>query len=63
MTKEQGSLFKARSCIETVWGVLKERFGIIFNLARSPHGLFKHYFYSLVAYMLYSDGNLLLNKA
>jgi hypothetical protein len=60
MAKGLGSLFKARSCIETVWGVLKERFGIIFNPARNPRGLFRHYFYNLVAYMIYSDDYVLL---
>jgi len=55
--------FKTRSCIETVWDVLKERSGIIINRARSLQGLSRHYSYSLVAYMFYSDGHLLLHKA
>ncbi len=52
MTKEQARLFKMRSRIETVWGVLKERFNLMFNLARSTHGLFRHYFYSIVSFLL-----------
>jgi hypothetical protein len=52
MTKEQGRLFKVRSRIETVWGVLKERFNLIYTLARSTNGLFRHYFYSITSFLL-----------
>lgn len=52
MTKEQHASFKARSIIETAWGVLKERFELVFKLARSIHGLFRHYFYSLTSYII-----------
>lgn len=52
MTKEQKALFKERSIIETVWDVLKERFKIIYSLARSIHGLFRHYFYSIGSFLL-----------
>ena len=52
MTEDQGRLFRRRSAIETVWGVLKERYGLVFHLARNIIGLFRHYCYSLVSYML-----------
>jgi len=52
MTKTQANLFKSRSRIETVWGVLKERFNLMYNLSRSTHGLFRHYFYSLVSFLI-----------
>ena len=52
MTKEQGLLFRKRSIIETVWDVLKERYGLVFHLARSITGLFRHYGYSLLSHML-----------
>ena len=32
MTEEQGQLFRRRSIIETVWDVLKERYGLVFHL-------------------------------
>jgi hypothetical protein len=52
MTEEQGHLFKKRSIIETVWGVLKERYGLVYHLARNMTGLFRHYCYSLLSCML-----------
>ena len=55
MTEEQKYLFRKRSRIETVWGVLKERFNIIYHIARSPQGMFRHFFYSILSYMLYNS--------
>jgi hypothetical protein len=52
MTQEQGRLFRTRNCIETVWGVLKQRFELVYHLARSMDGLFRHYLYSIVSYLL-----------
>jgi hypothetical protein len=52
MTQEQGSLFKKRSIIETVWDVLKERYNLVYHPARNMTGLFRHYCYSLVSYLL-----------
>jgi len=52
MTKEQGHLLRKRSIIETVWDVLKERYGLVFHLARNITGLFRHYCYSLISNML-----------
>jgi hypothetical protein len=49
MTEQQGRLFRKRSIVETVWGVLKERFGLVFHLARNITGLFRHYCYSLLS--------------
>lgn len=60
MTSEQNRLFKNRSVIETVWGVLKERFNLMYNLARSTSGLFRHYFYSITSYMLEDLGRILI---
>lgn len=61
MTQKQGKLFKSRSIIETVWGVLKERFNLMYNLSRSTHGLFRHYFYSIVSYLFDSYNSRLLS--
>lgn len=52
MTKDQGTLLRKRSIIETVWGVLKERYGLVFHLARNITGLFRHYCYSLLSFLL-----------
>jgi hypothetical protein len=52
MTKEQAQLLRKRSKIETIWGKLKERFLLVYNLARSITGLFRHYCYSLLSYMI-----------
>jgi hypothetical protein len=52
MSEEQGRLFRERSIIETTWGVLKERFQLVYHLARNMTGLFRHYFYSLVSFLL-----------
>ena len=52
MTEEQSHLLRKRSIIETVWDVLKERYGLVFHLARSITGLFRHYCYSLISNML-----------
>jgi hypothetical protein len=47
MTQEQSHLFKSRSRIETIWGILKERFLLETNLARSLTGFFRHYVYAI----------------
>ena len=52
MTEEQGLLFRKRNIIETVWGVLKERYGLEYHLARNVTGLFRHYCYSLLSRMV-----------
>jgi len=52
MTEEQSLMFRKRSVIETQWGLLKERYGLVFHLARNITGLFRHYCYCLLSYML-----------
>lgn len=62
MTQEQKILFKRRSKIETIWGILKERFLLETNLARSITGFFRHYIYSISAWCtesLYKEDYLL----
>ena len=41
MSDGQKRLLRKRSVIETVWGVLKERCGLVFHLARTVTGLFR----------------------
>ena len=52
MTEHDGYLLRKRSIIETVWDVLKERYGLVFHLARNITGLLRHYCYSLLSNML-----------
>jgi len=52
MTDGQKRLLGKRNVIETTWGVLKERFGLVFHLARTVTGLFRHYCYCLLSRML-----------
>ena len=62
MTEQDAHLLRKRSIIETVWDVLKERYGLVFHLARNMTGLFRHYCYSLLSYMLkpFLSGPLML---
>jgi hypothetical protein len=50
MTDTQQHLLNLRQRVETVFSVLKLRFGIESTLARSPLGLFAHYIWSITAY-------------
>jgi hypothetical protein len=52
MSGEQKQLFRDRSCIETTWDVLKERFQLVYHLARGMTGLFRHYCYSIISFLL-----------
>jgi hypothetical protein len=52
MTEQDKHLLRKRSIIETVWDVLKERYGLVFHLARNVTGLFRHYCYSLLSSMI-----------
>lgn len=50
MTKTQHQLLKLRQRVETVFSVLKLRFGIESTLSRSDLGFFAHYVWSITAY-------------
>ena len=50
MTKRQHQILKKREMVETTWDILKDRLGIVTSLARSMIGLFRHYFYAILAY-------------
>ena len=43
---------KHRSIIESNWGTLKNNFHLEYHKARSIVGMFRHFFYSIVAYMI-----------
>jgi len=62
ISKKQYEMIKKRTRIETVWDVLKERYGLVLHLARSFTSLLRHYVYSLLSYTLQMNrySNLLL---
>ena len=64
MTIEQHEKLKKREIIETVWSVLKGNLSIVYTLARSVRGMFRHFFYSITAYFFRNikNGQLLLNE-
>ena len=43
---------KHRSIIESDWGTLKNNFQLEYHKARSIVGMFRHFFYSIAAYMI-----------
>ena len=43
---------KHRSIIESDWGTLKNNFQLEYHKARSIVGMFRHFFFSIVAYMI-----------
>ena len=43
---------KHRSTIESDWGTLKNNFQLEYHKARSIVGMFRHFFYSIAAYMI-----------
>ena len=43
---------KHRSIIESNWGTLKNNFQLEYHKARSIVGMFRHFFYSIAAYMI-----------
>ncbi|MCI6316460.1 MAG: hypothetical protein MR877_04770 [Spirochaetia bacterium] len=44
---------KHRSIIESDWGTLKNNFQLEYHKARSIVGMFRHFFYSIAAYIFY----------
>jgi transposase len=52
MTTTQHQLLKLRQRVETMFSVLKTRFGLENTLPRSPKGYFAHYIWCLTSYQL-----------
>lgn len=52
MTEAEHQLLKLRQNVETVFSVLKLRFGIETSLPRSPFGVWAHYIWCITAYQL-----------
>ena len=51
MTKEQFRLLRNRNIIENVWSVMKLNYNLIYHRARSVTGMFRHFFYSISAFL------------
>jgi hypothetical protein len=52
MSDGEWELLRWRGIIETDLGVMKERFELVYHLARSMEGLFRHYFYSISSFLM-----------
>lgn len=53
MSKEQLQLLHNRNIIENVWSVLKLNYNLIYHRARSVTGMFRHFFYSISAFLFF----------
>ena len=52
ISKEQFDAIEKRNIIETVWSVLKGSFCLVYTKARIVTGMFRHFFYSIAAFLL-----------
>lgn len=52
MTKWQDLFYKTRMTIELNFRSLKQFFGLVTSMPRSPNGYFAHYLYALTAYVI-----------
>lgn len=57
MTKEQFRLLHTRNIIENIWSVLKLNYNLIYHRARSIAGMFRHFFYSISAFLFHKVHN------
>ncbi|MCI7036111.1 MAG: hypothetical protein MSA27_03035, partial [Spirochaetia bacterium] len=53
MSEEQFQLLNGRNIIENVWSVLKLNYNLIYHRARSIAGMFRHFFYSISAFLFH----------
>ena len=53
MTKEQFHLLRNRNIIENVGSVMKLNYNLIYHRARSITGMFRHFFYSISAFLFH----------
>ena len=57
MTAEQYQLLLNRNRIENVWSVMKLNYSLIYHKARSITGMFRHFFYSISAFLFHFVDN------
>lgn len=53
LTEKQFRLLMRRNKIENVWSVMKLNYNLIYHRARSVRGMFRHFFYSISAFLLH----------
>ena len=53
LTEEQFLLLSKRNRIENVWSVMKLNYNLIYHRARSVKGMFRHFFYSISAFLFH----------
>ena len=53
MAKEQFQLLLKRNRIENVWPVMKMNYNLIYHRERSVSGMFRHFFYSISAFLFH----------
>lgn len=53
MTRQQFKLLRNRNRIENVWSVMKMNYNLIYHRARSVTGMFRHFFYSICAFLFH----------
>ena len=51
LTREQFMLLLKRNRIENIWSVMKLNYNLIYHRARSAAGMFRHFFYSISAFL------------
>ena len=58
MSEEQFQLLNSRNIIENVWSVLKLNYNLIYHRARSITGMFRHFFFSISAFLFHKTNEL-----
>ena len=58
MSEEQFQLLNSRNIIENVWSVLKLNYNLIYHRARSITGMFRHFFYSISAFLFHKANEI-----
>ena len=53
LSKEQFEMLLQRNRIENVWSVMKLNYNLIYHRARSAAGMFRHFFYSISAFLFH----------
>lgn len=53
ITPEQHQLLLNRNRIENIWSVMKLNYNLIYHKARSITGMFRHFFYSISAFLFH----------
>lgn len=55
ISEEDFRCIERRNIIETAWSVLKGSFSLVYTRARSIVGMFRHFFYSIAAFLIHNS--------